>query len=156
MKENRDFFYWLIIFCCLVLAAAFAQNENMWDLIYIKDATKISWLICFITFFSSLAMGVIAYRKRATQVTMEKLWFFSDAVVTLGMIGTVVGFMIMMSDKFQTVNFNNINSLQDLFKTVGAGIGTITVTTVVGLTSSLILKLQLQFIDHMAVEADEK
>jgi len=156
MKENKDFFYWLITICSIGLAAAFAQNMHLWEIMYSKDATKISLLICAITIFTSITIGIIAYRKNSTQITMEKLWFISDALVTLGMIGTVTGFMIMMGDKFTTVNFADISSLQDLFKTVGAGIGTITVTTVAGLTSSLLIKLQLQFVDHWAVETDEK
>jgi hypothetical protein len=156
MIDRKDFFYWLITICSVGLAAAFAQNAHLWELMYIKDATKISLLICGIFFFTSLTIGTIAYKKRSTQITMEKLWFISDALVTLGMIGTVTGFMIMMGDKFNTVNFADIASLQDLFKSVGAGIGTITVTTVMGLTTSLLIKLQLQFVDHLAVETDEK
>lgn len=156
MKENKDFFYWLITICSIGLAAAFAQNEHLWEMMYYKDATKISLVICAITFFTSITIGLIAYRKRSTQITMEKLWFIGEAMVTLGMIGTVTGFMIMMGDKFQTVNFADISSLQNLFKTIGSGIGTITVTTVAGLTASLLIKLQLQFVDHWAVEDDEK
>ncbi len=152
MKLTRDFYYWLITICSLGLAAAFAQNENIWEIMYSKDATKISLIITAITFFTSIAIGIIAYRGRAKQITMEKLWFLSDAVVTMGMIGTVTGFMIMMGDKITTINFTDVASLQQFMQAVGAGIGTIAVTTVAGLTASLIIKLQLQFVDHLAVD----
>jgi len=155
MRDNRNFFYWLITICCIGLGVAFAQNEHLWETMNNKDATKISLLICVIFFITSISIGIISYRGKSTHITLEKLWFISDALVTLGMIGTVSGFMIMMGDSFSNINFTDVTSMQKVMQMVGAGIGTITVTTVAGLTSSVLLKLQLQFIDHMAVTSHE-
>jgi hypothetical protein len=152
MKQKHDFFYWLITACCIGLAVVFAQNSHLWEALNTKDVTKISWIICGIFTASSLVIGVIAYNKYSTFVTMERLWFISDAMVTLGMIGTVSGFLIMTGDGFNNINVSDTASMQKAMQTVGTGMGTVLVTTLMGLTSSVLLKLQLIIVNHLAVD----
>jgi len=113
-----------------------------------KDPTKISWIILAITATSTLATGFYAYKEEASMDVMNRLWFISDAMVTLGMIGTVAGFLIMMGDGFATLDAKDPTSMQNTIHTVAMGMGTILVTTLMGLVSSLVLKLQLVIIDH--------
>lgn len=157
MKENKDFFYWLIIICLIGLGAAFAQNVHFWEIMNAKDATKITWLICGIFPITSLVIGAIAYRKHATSVTMERLWFIADAMITLGMIGTVSGFLILAGgDSFSKLNPADTVSLQKTMQIMGTGMGTILVVTLMGLISSVLLKLQLVIIHHFEVEENNE
>jgi biopolymer transport protein ExbB/TolQ len=57
------------------------------------------------------------------------------------MIGTVIGFMLMLSG-FSSVNFADVSSVQSLIATLSSGMSTSLSTTLVGLTASVILKLQ--------------
>jgi hypothetical protein len=148
MKEKHDFLYWLIAVCTVALGVAIAQNFHLWEIMNSKDATKISWLICGITIATSITIGIITYRRKKTINIMNRLWFIADAMVTLGMIGTVLGFLMMMGDGFNAINVTDQASMQKTMQAVGTGMGTILVTTVMGLIASLVLKLQLVIVDH--------
>ncbi len=72
---------------------------------------------------------------------MEVGWFTSDLCLTIGMIGTVIGFIMMLSG-FATVDISNAKTIQDLVKALGVGMSTALYTTLVGLVCSICLKIQ--------------
>ena len=72
---------------------------------------------------------------------LERGWFYSDIVLSVGMIGTVVGFIMMLTG-FADLNFENTEEVQSLISKLGYGMSTALATTLVGLISSVILKLQ--------------
>tara|TARA_Y100000310_G_scaffold104564_2_gene102895 strand:- start:1918 stop:2271 length:354 start_codon:yes stop_codon:yes gene_type:complete len=72
---------------------------------------------------------------------IEVGWFTSDLCLTIGMVGTVVGFIMMLSG-FATVDIGDIKTVQDLIKTLGAGMSTSLYTTLIGLICSAGLKVQ--------------
>ena len=152
MKDRQEFFYWLITICCIGLAVIFAQNAHLWEAMSAKDATKISWLICGIFAATSAVIGVISFTKNAPALFVDKLWFIADAMFTVGMIGTVSGFLILAGDALGSINPADVASLQKTIQTIGTGIGTIAVTTLMGLISSLLLRLQLEIIDHLVTD----
>ena len=152
MRDRQEFFYWLITICCIVLAGVFAQNAHLWELMNSKDATKISWLICGIFVATSVTIGNISFTKKAPAILVDKLWFIADAMFTLGMIGTVSGFLILAGDALGHINPADVASLQNTIQTLGSGIGTIAVTTLMGLISSLLLRLQLEIVDHLVTD----
>ncbi len=72
---------------------------------------------------------------------IEKGWLWSDIVLSLGMIGTVIGFMMMLAG-FVGIDFSDFDSVQSLIAKLSVGMSTSLSTTLVGLISSVILKLQ--------------
>ena len=148
MLDNRPFLYWFFTVCCIGFLAALAQHYHFWAIMDAKDHTKISWVICAISAVASLLIGFYAYKGHASTDAMNRLWFISDAMVTLGMIGTVAGFLVMMGDGFTSMDPKDAAAMQNTIKTVGSGMGTILVTTLMGLITSVLLKLQLVIIDH--------
>ena len=82
-------------------------------------------------------------------------WFSSDACLTIGMIGTVTG-MIIMLQAFAFVDLGNSKSIENLISALGLGMSTALYTTLLGLISSLLLKIQYfnlgQAIDAKEVE----
>ena len=83
-------------------------------------------------------------------------WFTSDLCLTVGMIGTVAGFIFMLSTAFASIDVSNVASLQNVLSQMSAGMGTALYTTAAGLISSAFLKIQyFNFsteIDRLAVE----
>jgi biopolymer transport protein ExbB/TolQ len=57
------------------------------------------------------------------------------------MVGTVVGFISMMSG-FSTLDVGDMTTVQDMIKSLGAGMSTALYTTLVGLICSSLLKIQ--------------
>jgi len=77
------------------------------------------------------------------QFENEVEWFVSDAVLTLGMIGTIIGFMIMLIGTFDTVEFTAVENIRAVLSSMSKGLYTALSTTLIGLISSVILKIQL-------------
>ena len=59
------------------------------------------------------------------------------------MIGTVIGFLMMLGLAFQNLNVEDVTSVQTAIKFMSLGMSTALVTTLVGLVSGLLLELQL-------------
>lgn len=112
-----------------------------------KDVTKISWLICIITLFSSIYIGYMSYTKSKSPIAINRLWFITDALITLGMIGTVAGFLIMLGDSFTNIDISDPITIQKTIQTMGIGMGTVLITTLMGLIGSVYLKAQLVLMD---------
>jgi len=61
----------------------------------------------------------------------------------IGMLGTVIGFILMLSTCLTGVSFQNAQSMQGVIGSMTSGMSTALVTTAAGLICSLILQLQL-------------
>lgn len=76
-------------------------------------------------------------------------WFFVDAMIKLGLLGTVIGFIVMLSSVTSATNFD-INAMQQVMQQMGAGMGTALYTTLTGVSCSLLLAWQYQLVDRGA------
>jgi biopolymer transport protein ExbB/TolQ len=71
-------------------------------------------------------------------------------LLTLGMIGTVAGFIYMLSSSFSEMDPQNVVSMQGVLAKMSCGMSTALYTTAAGLVCSLLLKLQLfNFTHHL-------
>ncbi|MEE9327196.1 MAG: MotA/TolQ/ExbB proton channel family protein [Cocleimonas sp.] len=76
-------------------------------------------------------------------------WFFSDILIRLGLIGTVIGFVLMLSTIYQFKN-NDIEALQSLLGTMGSGMQVALYTTLTGLGGAMLVSIQCQWLDRCA------
>jgi len=76
-------------------------------------------------------------------------WFFSDILMRLGLIGTVIGFVLMLSTVYQLKD-NDIQALQQLLGTMGSGMQVALYTTLSGLGCALLVSIQCQWLDRCA------
>jgi flagellar motor component MotA len=88
-------------------------------------------------------------------------WFFVDAMIKLGLLGTIVGFILMLGSVADTSNLD-LNAMQKVMQQMSSGMGTALYTTLTGITGSLLLAMQYQLLDrgaddlmHSAVHAAE-
>jgi len=58
-------------------------------------------------------------------------------------LGTVIGFILMLSTCLSNVSFQNAQSMQGVIGSMSSGMSTALVTTAAGLICSLILQLQI-------------
>jgi hypothetical protein len=125
------------------------------------DVTKISFLIYAVFAIFTMRIGIDSYHLcREDKVTNQHItiyykksdigWFVSDMLLTLGMIGTVAGFIYMLSTSFSEMDPQNVISMQGVLAKMGAGMSTALYTTAAGLVCSLLLKLQVfNFTHHL-------
>lgn len=139
------FLRWYLAFTLVSLMVGFGIATGFFSLVWEADVTKISFLIMFLLFGVSAKCGLdikqFEQDKIANPRKIEFGWFFSDIFLGLGMIGTIIGFIIVMKD-FSTIDFSNLSTIQDLIKNLGSGISTALYTTLFGLVASVLTKLQ--------------
>ena len=152
-KHKRPFLRWWLLISLIVITFVGLYSMGILTDIYSVDVTKLSFLIVGLLAAMSLKCGYATYALTSAKISSEKDvdkvyataelgWFTSDFCLTLGMIGTVAGFIFMLSTAFATIDVSNVNSLQNVLTKMSAGMGTALYTTAAGLVSSAFLKLQ--------------
>ncbi|MFD2451243.1 MotA/TolQ/ExbB proton channel family protein [Ideonella paludis] len=79
----------------------------------------------------------------------ETAWWLAAATIKLGLLGTVVGFIVMATQIGRMPTFD-IDQVQALLKQMTQGMAIALYTTLVGLMANLWLGLQLLLLDRMA------
>ena len=74
-------------------------------------------------------------------------WFASDAVLSLGMVGTLFGFLVVLGQSFGDIDTSSVASMTTAISKLASGMSTALVTSLVGLIASLWLKLQLVILE---------
>jgi len=77
-------------------------------------------------------------------------WFVSDALVKLGLLGTIIGFILMLGP-VATIEEFDVEHLKRALTAMTGGMAVALFTTLTGLIGSTLLKLQYQIIDKATV-----
>ena len=137
----KDFLYWWLIICVIATGSYLTHIMGWLVPLYTNDLTYITFLITVIAALTTLNLGYKFKVPAAVSVNVE--WFVSDVVLTLGMLGTIIGFMIMLQGTFSSIEFNDTNSIRLALSSMSQGLFTALNTTLIGLVSSIVLKVQL-------------
>ena len=137
---------WWLIFCLIVLGIGTCFYFDVHKSLHESDITRLSYLIISIFLCTSIWIGTKTYKVGILQDYEQKSdvgWFISESCLALGMVGTVTGFLIMLGTAFANVDVTNAVTLQQALSDMAIGMSTALWTTLVGLVSSLIIKVQL-------------
>ena len=137
---------WWLIFCLTLLGLCTCVYFNIHKDLYAADVTRLSFLIISIFICTSVWIGTKTYKVGIRQDYSQQSdvgWFVSESCLALGMVGTVTGFLIMLGTAFENVDVTNAATLQQALSDMATGMSTALWTTLVGLVSSLIIKVQL-------------
>jgi flagellar motor component MotA len=77
-------------------------------------------------------------------------WFASDALIKLGLLGTIIGFILMLGP-VATIEEFDVEHLKRALTAMTGGMAVALFTTLTGLIGSTLLKLQYQIIDKATV-----
>lgn len=78
-------------------------------------------------------------------------WFFSDIMIKLGLLGTIIGFVLMLGSVVNVTEFD-VTTMQNILKQMSSGMGTALYTTFAGLVCSILTAAQLHLLDQAADE----
>lgn len=76
-------------------------------------------------------------------------WFIADIMIKLGLLGTVIGFIIMLSS-VAVIDNADITTIQNMLIDMSAGMRIALFTTLSGLLAGMLLGLQYHFLDRGA------
>ena len=89
-------------------------------------------------------LDVFANKARSPH---EVGWFIVDMLIKLGLLGTIIGFIMMLASVGQTTSVD-VSSMQKVLTQMSNGMGTALYTTFAGLTGSILLAAQYHLLDH--------
>jgi hypothetical protein len=137
---------WWIQVSVIVFGVGLMYHYDWWNMLWEADLTKLSFFILFLFVCSTLAVGYLS-SKNVWEVTYDNVEnyveFTAETMTRIGMIGTVIGFLIMLGSAFQTLDVSNIKEVQESIQNMAVGMSTALVTTLVGLVCSTLTQVQL-------------
>lgn len=110
-----------------------------------NDRTYLSIVIIAVWLSVSGAVGWFTWRKEEKP---EFLWFCTESCMTVGMIGTVTGFILMLSTSLATLDPNDVENMRSAIANMAVGMSTALLTTLAGLMATLMLRIQLVVTDE--------
>ena len=139
--EHTPFLIWWLMFTATCVGVYFACDAGLVQRFLKVDSTHISLLIFGIfTLFTAIA-GIDTYKVSkhgCSKIILKRVktgWFFSDVLITLGMLGTVAGFIMMLE--------GDISAAKTALASMSKGMGIALYTTAAGVVGGLLLKVQL-------------
>ncbi len=78
-------------------------------------------------------------------------WFFTDMMIKLGLLGTIIGFVLMLGSVVNVNDFD-VSTMQSILQQMSAGMGTALYTTFAGLVCSILTASQCYLLDQAADE----
>lgn len=126
--------FWGSVLIASIVAGYYGVESGFWRTILEADSTYIT-AIMVLVFAATIPVSGFMIRKNKVDVMIQYGQILVDKYTQVGMLGTMVGFIIMLS-AFKGVDFADTNQVQTLMKTFSAGMGTALYTTAVGLVLS--------------------
>lgn len=76
-------------------------------------------------------------------------WFATDIMLKLGLLGTIIGFMMMLGSVANVTDFD-VTTMQKILQLMSSGMGTALFTTMTGLVASMLAATQYYMLDRSA------
>lgn len=149
--KKKFYMWWLSV---LLIATAFfwAFYMGFVTKIWNTDVTMLSSVIALGFVIANLKLAWITYHQDSMTASKQKLteetntvWFLSEILMAVGMLGTVIGLIHMLAVSF-VGNGLQQDALQGLLGNMWKSMGLALYTNAVGLIASIVLKLQAHFI----------
>jgi len=137
---------WWLMFCLSILLGYIGYHFGLLQEIYTKDVTKLSLFIFILYISSSIYIGKTTYSSVKGHDVSSRVdigWFTSESMLALGMVGTVVGFILMLGGTFENIDTGDAETLKAALADMARGMSTALYTTLSGLVCSLLTKVQL-------------
>jgi len=145
---------WWLFFMLMNLGTVILFLTGMVDKINEVDFTKLSFVIFILCYIFTIRNGILVYKSCKSPPTTEEDvdeccqrneagWFIAEKLLTFGMIGTVVGFIFMLSTSFADISTANVVTLKAALSKMSMGMGAALFTTAAGLICGIALEIQL-------------
>jgi hypothetical protein len=141
LSQHTPALRWWLMFSAMCVGGYFVSEAGIFARFMEVDLTHISLIIFSIFVLFTCIVGYDTYRINKKGLsdsicTRAKVgWFFSDALMTLGMLGTVLGFIMMLE--------GDITAAKAALASMSKGMGVALYTTAAGVICGLLLKVQL-------------
>lgn len=138
--------YWWLLFWVQAIGYAIAGYFGVFQLTWAADISKLSFAIIFLHWAGTIWIGYQTIKQaRHGECNLSGGWYLSELVLSLGMLGTVIGFIYMITVSLGGLGTAELTTanLRNMIGSLAVGIGTALWTTLWGLVASISLKTQM-------------
>ena len=136
------FLQWWLFFVMqiIILAASYVYELHLY--ILNNDQTYISFILIAIWLLTSMRIGYKMMKN--IKSSNEKFWFIAETCMAIGMMGTVLGFILMLGgSKLAAIDPTDVEGMKNVIGQLASGMATALLTTLTGLIVSVSLRTQL-------------
>lgn len=142
------FLEWWVLFLLQMAGLGVCQYFGLFEWVWAKDVTKLAYVSLLAWFVTSIYCGNLSWKlsknefgPRDVEQFSDRGWFVSDLCFSLGLLGTVIGFLVLMSG-INMASATDPAAAQAMLKTMSTGMSTAMITTAVGIITGNLLKIQ--------------
>ena len=148
MKKLKQFYIWWVTNLFVASGVFWAWHAGIIAKIWHDDVTMITSLLAILYIITTTMIGYIAYTKDFTNKMVDACWFLSEQMLALGMLGTVIGFIYLLTSGITSASVTDPASLATLLANMSVGLGIALYTNATGILSSLITKALLYAVTY--------
>ena len=137
---HRKFLIWWLVVVTQLIGIGLLIYFDGIKFIMDNDFTRLSFVIFAMWIISTISIGLKSYNHNGDYDTP---WFIAESCMTVGMIGTVIGFIIMLGSSFSEIDAGKVESMRQVIIELALGMSTALLTTLCGLVASLFIKIQV-------------
>lgn len=154
-----NFLKWWLIFCLESLILGTAAYSGFLMVMILGDPSFVSVFIMVVWLFSSIFIGYQTYQVMKSEpggpTDTSTGWFLSELCMGLGLVGTVIGFILMLG-AFYNFSFVGPEQIKGLILEMAIGSGTALYATLTGIVSSIFVKVQMLNLDKAINEKSKQ
>jgi hypothetical protein len=148
MKAIKPFYIWWVTNLAVASGVFWAYYHGIVHEIWADDITMITTALAVLYVVTTAMIGYIAYTKDFTNKIVDACWFLSEQMLALGMLGTVLGFIYLLTSSITSASVSDPASLATLLANMSVGLGIALYTNAIGILSSLITKALLYAVTY--------
>ena len=139
---TKTFLQWWLFFVLqlIILGASYVYKLHLF--ILNNDQTYISFILIGIWLLTSMRIGYKLLKH--IKSSNEKFWFVAETCMAIGMMGTVLGFILMLGgSNLASIDPTDVEGMKNVIGQLASGMSTALLTTLTGLIVSVSLRTQL-------------
>lgn len=148
MKLFKPLYIWWVTNLAVASGVFWAWYHGIISKIWHDDVTMITTVLAVLYIVTTLLIGYVAYTKNFKSKIVDACWFLSEQMLALGMLGTVVGFIYLLTSGITSASVTDPASLAALLANMSVGLGIALYTNATGILSSLITKALLYAVTY--------
>jgi hypothetical protein len=161
MRKSLPYTIWLVVnalwatgFGWLVYSGAVSkvfEVDTHWVI-----TTMFGWFVvaCLVTGYTALRMSEVPFT--VTKRRLSFTWFSGQQLLNLGLFGTTLGFIGMLTVAFVGKDFSDTTVFRSVLPLIGGNWAAALYATATAIASAIILMLQAYFINYLIEVAEEE
>jgi hypothetical protein len=150
---NYSMLRWWIVFCLVFIFSVYSYMEGWIGYLWSSDPTGITFVIIALFYIFTIFIGTLTYKSGdiynpfTSSHYVRACWHVPEILMALGMMGTLIGFMIILGPALYGMDPSNIIAAKSAISEMASGMSTSVITTLAGLVAGQLIKIQLINLD---------